>query len=356
MQQNPQNFTYAPPYAVQTQPYSAWQVPPWADPQKREQKEMRKAASRLSWAVLASLPLGTIISAALGVVLSVCGANLLLDPGEGVNGIPGVAYYLLSALMSFFTLVLPFALFLLIGNRRLEDSVLVEKVGFFQGLLLALAGLFLCIIMNIPANIISTLLEELGLNGASNTSNMSVDSLADVLTLILSVVLVAPITEEFAFRGVTVAVMRRWGDWTAVIFSALLFAFAHYSFQGMPVVLAGGFVMALLYIWTRNIWVTIFVHFLNNLVASLPLIVEFYAGEQAKTAVTNISMLAVCVLGVLAIILLSVRHFTGRCELSFRMQRGVPIRGKIKSMFLNVGFIVYFVVFIIMAVVSLYAV
>lgn len=356
MDQNPQNFTYAPPYAVPPQPYGVWQMPPWADPQKREQKEMRKAASRLSWAIAASLPIGGVLSAVLGIVLGICGVDLAMPEGQGVNGIPGTAYYLLSALMSFFTMVLPFALFLFLGNRKLEDSLLVEKTGFFHGLLLALAGLFVCIIMNIPANVISTLLEELGLNGASNTDSMTVNSIWDILTLFLAVVLVAPVTEEFAFRGVTVAVMRRWGDWPAVILSALLFALAHFSFQALPVVLTGGLVMALLYIWTRNIWVTIFVHFLNNLVATLPIIVKFYAGEKAAETVTGISMLVVCALGVLSIIILSVRHFTGRREISFRMQRGVPIRGKAKSMFINVGFIVFFVLFIVMAVVTLYAV
>ena len=356
MDYRPQNVTYAPPYSVPPQPYGVRQIPPWADPQKREQREMRKAASRLSWAVAAALPLGTVLSVVLGAVLSLCGVNFVLAEGEGVNGMPGTAYYLLSALMSFFTLVVPFALFLILGNRRLDQSLLVEKTGFFQGMLLALAGLFVCIIMNIPANVISTLLKELGLNGASNTESMTVNSVWDALTLILAVVFVAPVTEEFVFRGVTVAVMRRWGDWPAVILSALLFAFAHFSFQAMPVVLTGGFVMALLYIWTRNIWVTISVHFLNNLVASLPVIVKFYAGEKVSETVAGISMLAVCVLGVLSIILLSVRHFTGRRELSFRMQRGVPIRGKAKSMFINAGFIVFFVIFIVMAVVTLYAV
>lgn len=375
MNQNPQYGTYpqppvqqmpqtsvqvpaAPAYAVSPvqQPYGGWQTPRWADPQKLQQKEMRKAASRLSWAVVASVPLSTVLSMIAGIFLGICGVNLALPEGMGISGMPSVVYYLLSAVVSFLTLVLPFTLFLVVGKRRLVDSILVEKTGFLNGILLAFAGLFLCIIMNIPANVISTLLEELGLNGASNTESMTVNSIWDILTLCLSVVLVAPLTEEFAFRGVTVAVMRRWGDWPAVIFSAIIFAFAHYSFQAMPVVFTGGFVMALLYVWTRNIWINIFVHFLNNLIATLPIIVEFYAGEEASIAVSNISMLAVMVLGVASIAILAARHFTGRHILSFRMQKGTPVRKKILWLFVNPGFIVYFVLFIVMAVVTLYAV
>lgn len=372
MSQNPQYNTYppqqpvqapvppqysvppAPQYAVQT-PYGVWQPPKWADPQKLEQKEVRKAASRLSWAAFAATPLSALLSLFAGLFLALCGVSLTLPEGQGISGMPCTVYYLLCGVVSFLTIALPFALFLVVGKRRLVDSILVEKTGVLHGLLLAFAGLFVCIIMNIPANIISTLLEELGLNGATNTESMTVNSLWDIITLCLSVVFIAPLAEEFAYRGVTVAVMRRWGDWAAVLFSALIFAFAHFSFQAMPVVFMGGLVMALLYVWTRNIWVNVLVHFLNNLIATIPIIVEFYAGEEASIAVSNILMIAVIALGILAIIILAARHFTGKHELSFRMQKGVPAKKKFLWLFVNPGFIVYFVLFIVMAVVTLYA-
>lgn len=54
------------------------------------------------------------------------------------------------------------------------------------------------------------------------------------LTMFVSVVLVAPVTEEFAFRSVTTAVASRWGDWPAVIFSALIFGMALTAFSPCP--------------------------------------------------------------------------------------------------------------------------
>lgn len=332
-----------------TYPHAVWTVPPWADPQKIEQDEMRKAASRLSWAVAVSMPLSSLITAAVDLLSRLFGDT-------GISGMPMGAYYLLSALMTFITIVLPFALFLIFGKRSLSESILVQKTGFLHGSLLVFAGLFFCIIMNIPANILSELLESAGLNGAANTESMRVNSTWDVIALCFSVVLVAPLAEEFAFRGVTVAVMRRWGDWPAVLFSAILFAFAHYSFQALPVVLTGGLVMALLYVWTRNIWVTIFIHLLNNIIATVPIVVEFYVGEQASLATSNLLMMFVCTLGIFAIIMLAIRHFTGMHELSFAMQKGVRVRKKAGCLFLNVGFIVYFIAFIVIAVVTLYAV
>ena len=76
----------------------------------------------------------------------------------------------------------------------------------------------------------------------------------------------------------------------------------------------------------------------------------------ARYIVAAVSMLVVFALGILSIILLLVLHFTGRSRLSFTMQKGTPIPKKGMQLFVNAGFISFFVSFIIMAVVSLYAV
>lgn len=333
-----------------------WYIPEWADPQKLEQKELRRASSRLSFAVLASLPIQLLLSSLAAALLMLCGANLFAFAENTISGFPATAYYLISSIVSFVSIVVPFSLFLLLGKRRLTDTILVEKNGALNSLLLVFAGLFICMVMNIPANLISQLLEGMGLNGAVNTENFTVGSVTDLITMLVSVVLVAPVTEEFAFRGVTVAVMRRWGDWTAVVFSALIFGMAHYSFQALPVVLIGGFVMALLYVRTRNIWVNIFVHFLNNLIATLPIALGFLFGDAVAQMAEGISFLAVVVLGVAAIIALVIRSRTGRPVFRSPMQRGVPVKNKALQIVGNPGFIVYFIGFAAMSVVALYAV
>lgn len=140
--------------------------------------------------------------------------------------------------------------------------------------------------------------------------------------MFVSVVLVAPVTEEFAFRSVTTAVMRRWGDWPAVIFSALIFGMAHYSIQSLPVVLTAGFVMALLYVRTRNIWVNIFVHMLNNLLATLPIALEGLVGADAANIASNLLTYIVYGLGLVALVVLLIRNFTGHKVFRTPMQRG----------------------------------
>ena len=343
------------PYGVYPQQPGMYMEPPCADPVELEQKALRRASSRLAFAALAGLPLQYVVINMAAFVLALCGANLWAPAGNTIGGLPATAYYLVAALTSYFSIALPFAVFLAAGRHRLSDTVLVEKTGAVNGVLLVLAGVFLCFVMNIPANLLSMLLEGLGLNGAVNTERYTVTSAPELITMLLAVVLVAPITEEFAFRGVMTSVLRRWGDWPAILFSGLIFGMVHYSFQSLPVVLAGGFVMAFLYVRTKNIWINIAVHFTNNLVAMLPAAVNYLFGARAADAVSLISFYSVVLIGLAALVILLVRQAMGRRAFSAPMQRGKLARSKPFYMLVNPGFIVYAVVFVAMCVVGLYA-
>ncbi|ESA32381.1 abortive infection protein [Leptolyngbya sp. Heron Island J] len=88
--------------------------------------------------------------------------------------------------------------------------------------------------------------------------------------LMLFVVLVfAPITEEFVFRGV---LLQRWAvRWNlpvGVIMSSVLFGMLHIN-NPMGLTMFG-VIMALLYIRTRSLWVPIIAHALNNVVSVTP--------------------------------------------------------------------------------------
>lgn len=208
----PQGGNGAPVYAQPVQQpvyYAPVQPPKWADPARLEQKELRRAASRLSFATMTSLPIQVLWTTLATLILTVCGVNFM-GPNT-IGGFPPTAYYLISSIASFLSIVLPFSFFLFFGKRKLSDTVLVEKNGVLNSVLLVFAGLAVSVLMNIPANLISQLLEGAGLNGDANTADLLALTPVQVLTMFVSVVLVAPVTEEFAFRSVTTAVMRPLG-------------------------------------------------------------------------------------------------------------------------------------------------
>lgn len=78
----------------------------------------------------------------------------------------------------------------------------------------------------------------------------------------ISVVVVAPITEEFIFRGILLHRWAiKWGLTPAILVSSIIFGLCHVNPLGLSVF---GIIMALLYIKSRTLIVPMVAHALNN--------------------------------------------------------------------------------------------
>lgn len=84
---------------------------------------------------------------------------------------------------------------------------------------------------------------------------------------VLTLVIVAPVTEELIFRGVLLQRWaKKWGIRTALIASSLLFGLCHANVLGLSVF---GLIMGILYVQTRTLLVPIACHALNNFLVLL---------------------------------------------------------------------------------------
>ena len=82
---------------------------------------------------------------------------------------------------------------------------------------------------------------------------------------LLSLVVIAPIVEELVFRGLLFgALAGRLGILASAVVTALLFGAAHGDLVLFPTLAALGFVTALAYAGTGNLWVAVTLHALNN--------------------------------------------------------------------------------------------
>ena len=99
---------------------------------------------------------------------------------------------------------------------------------------------------------------------------------------ILKVVIMAPVIEEMIFRGVIMhGLMRNNSKFTAVFVSALLFALFHLNPWQFPATFVLGIVLGILMLRTRNIYLCILGHAINN---GLVLISIQYWDEIQKTS------------------------------------------------------------------------
>lgn len=77
--------------------------------------------------------------------------------------------------------------------------------------------------------------------------------------------IIAPIVEESLFRGLLYQWLRAHTNvLAAVVASAAIFAMAHVIPLLFPALFVVGVILALVYEWTRSLWVTISVHVLQN--------------------------------------------------------------------------------------------
>jgi uncharacterized protein len=99
---------------------------------------------------------------------------------------------------------------------------------------------------------------------------------------ILKIVIIAPVIEELIFRGVIMhGLMRNYSKFTAVFVSALMFALFHLNPWQFPATFVLGILLGILMLRTRNIYLCILGHAINN---GLVLISMEYWGEIQKTS------------------------------------------------------------------------
>ena len=128
------------------------------------------------------------------------------------------------------------------------------------------------------------------------------DSTAAMIAGAALVTIVAPIAEEFFFRGYFFTALRNWkGLWPAAIITGLVFGVIHFS-SSDPGFLAPlaffGFVLCLIYARTRSLYPCITLHSANNTVA--------FGVSQGWT--WQIAVLLGAALAVLALAALAVRR------------------------------------------------
>lgn len=152
-------------------------------------------------------------------------------------------------------------------------------VGVFLFSLGAFQVSYLGLSLVAPGLVEATLQQSLLLSSDQATNPALYNTL-----MLFSVLVVAPITEEFIFRGV---LLHRWGvKWgirPAIVMTSVLFGVLHSNLIGLFVF---GVVMSLLYLSTRSLLVPMVAHAMNNAIASA---VDFLTAQPAANAIDTLA-------------------------------------------------------------------
>jgi membrane protease YdiL (CAAX protease family) len=102
----------------------------------------------------------------------------------------------------------------------------------------------------------------------------------------ITLAIVAPVIEEFIFRGIILdGLLKRYSPTFAILMSSLLFAFVHLNPWQFISAMNIGILSGWLYYRTRNLWLPIFVHVVNN---SFPLFLDVFTDIDFSSDLTSL--------------------------------------------------------------------
>ena len=275
---------YAPPYVPGEKPLR--------DPR---QKGATRTMNRMCLLLLAQFALSLFWQFPLQMLLALVGVDIFQN---------SLGYQWLSGVLVPLATALPFVAYLAFRKDDPADYLKFEKVGFSGGLLCVLGGLAVTLLGNYPATFVSNFFGSFGYESASSYVGGG-ESLQVVLLDIAITAVLVPFMEEFAFRGVVLSALRKYGIGFSIVASALIFGMAHMDLATVVFATLSGLVFGFLYAKTNNLWLTVWIHALNNGIAVVGSHTDYLFGSFAG-GVDLALMLVPIGLGLVALVLLCV--------------------------------------------------
>ena len=259
--------------------------------------------------------------------------------------------FLLISVIQLIVFIFPCVLYYFIKGRKLSTPMFVSAVK---------PGQFLFLLFAFLAMITGTILIKFFYfteTGAAPTevnffiSGVQTDENTSMLEIIVAFVLVPAVCEELFFRGIILSEYRAFGSLSAVLFSAICFSMAHFSFSALPIYFFNGLILGTAAIACRSVFAPILIHIGSNLLS-------IYASDLfLRVTVQKCGVFFVFFVLAVAF-LLSVILMLSRAESIFWNRSANPPEselpprsaGTLKTVFLSPAFFVLVFVFVIITI------
>ena len=109
------------------------------------------------------------------------------------------------------------------------------------------------------------------------------------------------IAEESVYRLGICGTLSRYSTAGAIIVSGIAFGLMHGSFQQVLYAAAAGLLFGYIYLRTNNIFLTIFLHFINNLSSCAIMLVSYNYGEELSSSLYSAKTVFEIIAGVIAL-------------------------------------------------------
>lgn len=279
--------------------YRQYYYPPLEYQKNYEIKRLRKISNGLGWFVFSYFMTMIFVSSSLSVIFT------LISPNTNLLN-ENTPMFLFDIFISAFAAFIPGVFYFLFSGTSISDAIKVKYVKFKLLIPISLLGLGTAMFANTASNIVANNFSLFGLENNVNFSETTYTTLEKVL-YVIAVSLVPALAEEFAFRGVLMGTLRKYGDAFAIISSAVLFGAMHGNISQIPFAFILGLLFAFVDCKTNSIIPSIIIHFLNNFYAvMMDILQESYLISDKKFYIIYFSITIIfCILGIISFFILN---------------------------------------------------
>ena len=223
-------------------------------------KDLKKRLGNVGLMTLIASSAFLIISLLLSFIIQVVTENHTFtdDTDALINNIYG-------GLLNLSALGICGAIFIKVKKDSIYQQLPLEKVGNKKTIQLIFIGFSVCMLANSLTSLFLDTTKTLGFNFNFSGESVRNNSLIEAIVYILSVAFVPAISEEILFRGALMSTLRKYGDGTAILISAVIFALFHGNLVQIPFAFIVGLVLGWIVAYSNSILPAILVHFFNNL-------------------------------------------------------------------------------------------
>lgn len=198
----------------------------------------------------------------------------------------------------------------------------------------------LCMTLNVAVGIMvayfTLYMNQMGVTVPESDLSIRQPSTAAVILQISYVIIVGPIAEEVLYRGIILTLLKPYGKFMAVFFSALIFGVMHGNIAQAASAFASALVFGMVAVSCNSIVPTIIIHIINNISASYLDFADVYNWPYAHEIYMAFNILVIFI-GVFVL-------FNSGWKLRLKSDSGYALTSsqRYTTVFTNIFILIYF--------------
>lgn len=227
-------------------------------------------------------------------------------------------------------------------NFKVKDLIPTSKVPVFNYIVIIFMFLGISTVATYIVNYIIYLMEKIGFQIPSMEDYFTkpVGIIQTIIFFIVITVLPA-FCEEFIYRGVLMNSLKPLNSTMAVFISAIAFGLMHGTVQQIPFAFVMGLLFGYLSIKYNSIILPIVLHFINNSIASVFLLLEQSLDENLFSNISSFFDISIIILG-----LISTFIFFYKIGIKHKLQSSISNGKAFGSVFKSIFFWIFVVVYL----------